>query len=521
MNLKRKVPLVDLNVLTKITNDFLLHGENFGFGKHCDLKEIEKSVFDLKFDLDQRLALVESLQKQYLRCGMNTPKGVLKLKSKDAYTITTGHQLCLFGGPLFVLYKIASTISLARKLNKQNPLFQFIPVFWMATEDHDFEEVSSLNVAGKIIRWESGQSGCVGRMSVDGLENSFSALKEALGSRIDPFKDIIDEALLQKNVSDFYRVFIHGIFGTDELVIIDPDDRNLKTSFTDIALNDLEGCSQRLLAETNVSLVKSGYRTQVKGRPINLFWIDSGSRSRIVQQDADFIILGTDRKYSKEQFKQLISDYPEKLSPNVVLRPVYQQKILPNLITIGGGGELAYWLQLKEVFKEFDVFYPMLQMRSSYTLLGDKWIDKWMNMGFDFHSLFLPSAQLKNEFVANDNAIDIMPEIVKIQKVFDDIIVKVVQFEKNFDRLAGAEKRKLDKQLEDLNKRLLKVLKANNEDGLKRIDRILEMVKPQGVLQERYNSMYDYFPDTAAVKELVNSNNPTDNAMRFCSISDR
>lgn len=514
MNIMEKIPLVELDFLSKITKDFLMGENSFPFGKRFDKEEIQSSIGECKFNQNRRLSLTESLRQQYVNCGMEPANGVFKLTSKNTFTITTGHQLCLFGGPLFVFYKIASTISLTRKLNKENPSFQFIPVFWMATEDHDFEEVSALNVAGEKVSWISDQEGCVGRMSVDGLKEAFLSLKNVLGSRIGEFNEIIEKALLQENVSDFYRVFLHGIFGVDELVIIDPDDRNLKSAFTDVALLELNGCSKNALDKTNLELDNLGYHIQVKGREINLFWLESNSRSRIMRDGENFIIVGTEKKYTKKEFEQLVLDFPEKISPNVVLRPVYQQQILPNIITVGGGGELAYWMQLNRVFQEFDVFYPMLQMRSSHTMLNEKWINKWLKMEFDLPSLFLPPELLKNQFVARENVIDIDSETLKIINAFDEISVKVVQFEQSLEAMVGAEKRKVEKQLVGLNKRLLRLLKNKNKDDLNRIDRIIQMVRPEGILQERYNSIYDFTSCIEEVKDFVNRNDPTDNTMK-------
>ncbi len=515
MNSKEKIPLVELDVLSKITKDFLMGEDDFSFGNQFDKKEISSNIKQCKFSLEQRLSLSESLVQQYASCGMEPASGVSKLRSENAFSITTGHQLCLFGGPLFVFYKIASTISLARKLTKENPLFQFVPIFWMATEDHDFEEVSTLNVAGEKIKWVSGQLGGVGRMSVDGLVEAFSVLKNVLGSRIGEFNEIIEKALIQENVSDFYRVFLHGIFGTDELVIIDPDDRSLKCAFTEVALLELNGRSKSALDITNAELNNLGYHIQVKGREINLFWLESNSRNRIMREGEYFVIVGTEKKYTKKEFEQLVLDFPEKISPNVVLRPVYQQQILPNIVTVGGGGELAYWMQLNRVFQEFDVYYPMLQMRSSHTMLNEKWAKKWLNMGFDLSSLFLPSELLKNQFVARENSIDIDSEIQKIENAFNDISVKVVQFEKSLEAMVGAEKRKVEKQLDGLNKRLLKLLKIKNEDDMNRIDRVVQMVWPEGVLQERYNSIFDFLCSIEDVKDFVSGNDPTDNTMQI------
>lgn len=228
-----------------------------------------------------------------------------------------------------------------------------------------------------------------------------------------------------------------------------------------------------------------------------------------------FVLVGTEKKYTKKEFEQLVLDFPEKISPNVVLRPVYQQQILPNIVTVGGGGELAYWMQLNRVFQEFDVYYPMLQMRSSHTMLNEKWAKKWLNMGFDLSSLFLPSELLKNQFVARENSIDIDSEIQKIENAFNDISVKVVQFEKSLGAMVGAEKRKVEKQLDGLNKRLLKLLKIKNEDDMNRIDRVVQMVWPEGVLQERYNSIFDLLCSIEDVKDFVSGNDPTDNTMQI------
>jgi len=513
MKITAKIPIKNVGILPKITADFLM--DEGGYFTPDQKKIIElNTLSDIDYSDNKRSLLVDVLTRQYEACGMKVSAGVGKLKHGNTFAVTTGHQLCLFGGPLYVVYKIASTINLSRQLNEAHPEYNFVPVFWMATEDHDFEEVSKLNVRGTTINWQNNESGCVGRMGKDGLQKAFKELENVLDGYGSELVGAVEKSLSFDNVSDHYRSFIHGLFGCDELVVIDPDDKRLKNEFLSVINAELDGFSKKFLAANSRKLVDAGYKAQIKGRDINLFWIEEQIRERIICVEGVYKLKNGDRSYSKGQLLELFKGHPENVSPNVVLRPVYQQIILPNIVYIGGGSELAYWFQLEDLFSELGVHYPVLMARSSMTIVGEKMLGKWKAMGFDSEDLFKDLDQLKKELAIRDNALNVSGETKSILELIEIMKKKVIDEQPELEGMIGAETRKIRKQIEFIEKRLLRASKSKNEQSLIRIEKVIEKVKPGGKWQERYDSVFDYFTDFSGLERLVEMSDPTEDEMK-------
>jgi bacillithiol synthase len=244
-----------------------------------------------------------------------------------------------------LIYKITEAINLADELSKIYPEHQFLPVFWMATEDHDFKEIQSIDVLGETFSWNTNQEGAVGRFLVDdALINELQKLSEKLIDK--PFGKEITQSLKDSytygsTLSDCTRRFIHHLFNTTSLIIIDGDDVDLKSLAKDIfELEMKEQVGFNAIGSTNTYLNANGYHQQAFVREYNLFELGKNSRNRIETPNLDLL------------------NTPEKISPNALIRPIYQEKILPNLVTIGGAGELAYWLQLKSSFDRMGVVFP-------------------------------------------------------------------------------------------------------------------------------------------------------------------
>jgi len=514
MEIQAQIPFEKLNVLSKITKDFISEGPKFSFGNNFSAEKILEELEAMNFSAHNRQVLVESLQEQYLSAGIEVPKSVELLKESNTYTITTGHQLCLFTGPLYMVYKIASVIKMCEQLNASHAKQNFVPVFWMASEDHDFEEASKVNVRNEAIVWKGKAEGAVGRMSVDNLREAAKELESLLGVNGEEFSSMINDSIDAKNVAGSYRKLINSIFG-DQIVIIDADDKNLKRLFLDTAIKDLNGESIEALSKTNQELALKGYKPQVNGREINLFWLGKGSRERIVHSEGGYQILGNDRIYSFKEITDLFKSEPESVSPNVILRPVYQQLILPNLVYVGGGGEIAYWLQLKDMFTKLDVHYPMLQVRASFVVMQEKWLGKWNDLGFSVNDLFRSKDDLKKEFVVKNQG---NPLEVSRQK-FDSLMVELkneaLEIDLNMKDGVSADITKMTKGMDKLEKRVSKTMKNANQLTNERIDRIIDMVYPNGNFQERYSSIFDVFANVQEINSVIQFADSTTNSLKI------
>ena len=324
---------------------------------------------EANYNQENRKLLVAVLQKQNQNSTISeaTQNNILALAQANTYTITTGHQLNLFSGPLYFLYKIISTINLAYELKAKYPQSNFVPIYWMATEDHDFEEINYFNFKGKKFRWNKESSGPVGRLSTEGLDAVFEVFAQELGSgsNAEKIKELFRKSYLgHATLTEATRFLANELFGQYGLVILDADSTELKRTLIPYIKDELENQTSFKTVQKSIEKLEN-YSVQVNPREINLFYIEDNLRERIIFEEDKYFVNNTKISFSKDQILSELENHPEKFSPNVIMRPLYQEIILPNLCYIGGGGEIAYWLELKAFFEAVNITFPILLVRNS------------------------------------------------------------------------------------------------------------------------------------------------------------
>ncbi|MFI5141812.1 MAG: bacillithiol biosynthesis cysteine-adding enzyme BshC, partial [Bacteroidia bacterium] len=370
---KTVVPFEKTNFFSKLFLDYLNDGQsgklNSFYSYQPSAEGIKKFVSNNSYSNLNRILLADELLKQNheLTLSEASKQNIDSLKSKTTYTVTTGHQLCLATGPAYFIYKIISVINLCESLNKQNPNHHFVPIYWMASEDHDFEEINHINLFNKKITWATEQKGKVGTFALDGLAAFLAEIKQGLGEseQAQKLELLLANAYSRNNLAAATRYLVNELFGAYGLVVLDGDSKFLKQEFIPEIKKDIfENAAYKSVTSSNEKLKQQGYDAQVTPREINIFYADKNIRERIIKENDTFKVLNTDIAFSKEEIEKLIDTETEKFSPNVVLRPMYQQKILPNVVYVGGPGELAYWLQYKAMFDEAKIAYPVLVPRN-------------------------------------------------------------------------------------------------------------------------------------------------------------
>jgi len=447
------------------------------------------------FSDDMRKVLAAALVKQYERIetSAKTKKHLSMLKDSNTFTVVTGHQLNLFTGPLYFLYKIISTINLTSELKKAYPEQHFVPVYWMATEDHDFEEINYFNYKGKKIQWNRDASGAVGHLSTEGLEAVYELFSQELGpgTHASKLKKLFSNAYLKHNtLTAATRYLANELFGAEGLVIIDGDDKALKHCLIPHIKEDVfQNTAFKKITDTITALeaTSPNYTIQVNPREINYFYLKEGIRERIIQKGEDFYVNNTDLQFSKKEMLAEIESFPERFSPNVVSRPLYQEVILPNLCYIGGGGELAYWLELRSSFEAVKIPFPILLLRNSALVVSAKQQQKLNKMNVEAKDLFLEQNRLINKKIREISNIDIdfSPQRTHLQEQFKALYDLAEQTDKSF---LGAVKAQEVKQLKGLNvleKRLLQAQKRKLKDHVLRMTEIQNDLFPNKSLQER------------------------------------
>ena len=334
------------------------------------------------YSRSQRQLLVRTLEAQYVNISLSdaTAANIKRLEKASTFTITTGHQLSLLTGPLYFIFKIASTVKLCQQLKKVEPQKDFIPVYWMATEDHDFEEISHFMFEGKKIKWaHPTPGGAVGAMTLESLQPVLDLLEQLLPKN--QAANLLTQWLSQSyrssaSLAEATRKLVNTLFGSYGLVIVDGDDAALKESFAPYMQQELKTqvCYSQVSQQIEAlqTQYNNSFKPQVNPREINLFYLSPNKRQRIIRHTEGFQLDGDPTPISEKEILDRLASNPQAFSPNVLLRPLYQEVILPNIAYIGGGGELAYWLELKSFFASQSIPFPLLVLRNSAVLVDAK-----------------------------------------------------------------------------------------------------------------------------------------------------
>ncbi|MCL4134796.1 UNVERIFIED_CONTAM: hypothetical protein GTU68_057102 [Idotea baltica] len=458
----------------------------------AQIEEKQRSFSDAN-----RSVLYDSLMSQYTSTSISkkTREHIIQLKEPITFTVVTGHQLNLFTGPLYFLYKIISTINLTVNLKKEFPQYNFVPIYWMATEDHDFEEINYFNFKGKKLQWNPNGNGggAVGEIKTEGLQELFEAYSNQLGGgkNADFLKNLFKNAYLEHdNLTDATRYLANELFGAYGLVIVDGHDAALKKLLMPYAKKDIfENLAYKQVSESVNLLqeVSTDYKVQVNPREINYFYLKEGLRERIITKDNGYGVVDTEISWTKEELLGELDKFPERFSPNVIARPLYQEVILPNLCYIGGGGELAYWLELKAMFKAMNVPFPVLLLRNSALVVSKKLKTKTDNLDLKIKDLFLEQNSLINKKIRAISNIDIdfSPQKELLQKQFVDLYTLAEETDKSFLGAVKAQEIKQKKGLDNLEKRLMQAQKRKLKDQVLRITELQNRLFPNHSLQER------------------------------------
>ena len=454
------------------------------------------------FPIENREILAKALLNQYKKFEISeaTLANIKLLKHSKTFTITTGHQLNLFTGPLYFLYKIVSVINLTKELKTAYPNHNFVPIYWMATEDHDFDEINYFTLKGKKIQWKKESQGPVGRLNTSGLEEVFEQFSTelGLGNNANYLRELFKKSYLEhENLADATRYLANELFKNEGLVILDGDDLELKKLFIPYAKEELlQQTSFKKVNET-LPLLKE-YNVQVNPREINLFYIQDNLRERIVFEDGNYKINNTQLSFSESEILTELENNPKNFSPNVILRPLYQEVILPNLCYIGGGGELAYWLELKSNFEANNITFPILLLRNSALVATKKQVEKLEKLELNWSDVFQNQQTLINEKTKefSNFTIDFSEQKAFLKNQFEALYTIANKTDKSFLGAVKAQEVKQLKGLENLEKKLLKAEKRIHTEKLERIIKLQNELFPNQSLQERKSNFADFHSET-------------------------
>jgi bacillithiol biosynthesis cysteine-adding enzyme BshC len=516
-----KIAYSETGFFGKMIVDYLDEKEalNSFYGRYPQPEAFSDQIAEKRKSYQNRRLLCDALENQYRKAKLKSTS-LNMLREPNAFTVTTGHQVCLFGGPSYFLYKIVSAIKTCEALTANHPEFSFVPVFWMATEDHDFAEANHFNFRDEKIEWESGQGGAVGRMKLDGMPELWDELesKFGVGYNASQLRDLFKKAYLQsENVADATRRLVHELFGKYGVVVVDGDDPQLKALAKDAFKKEiLEQPSEALIQSTTHKLESKGYGGQIHPRPINLFYLGEQLRERIIPHaDGAFEVAHTDLKFSHEEILNLLDQSPERFSPNVALRGLYQEIILPNLAYIGGGGELAYWFQLKGVFEAYNIPFPILMLRNSAAIINPKTGSLMEKLKLSIPDLFQDAFELEKRLISEESEEDLSLEEEKerAEDLFLHIEARLRKLDPSLERTVGSAFTRTRRLLDQLEKKMLRAEKKKQEVLINRLTEIRAYLFPKDGLQERTANFSNFYLELgpAFVDALVESFDPFNN----------
>jgi bacillithiol biosynthesis cysteine-adding enzyme BshC len=466
------------------------------------IQGIKKAIEDRKQFTYDRNVLVQELKKQYaaVNASEKTKNNIEALASENTFTFTTAHQNNIFTGPLYFIYKILHTIKLAAYCKSNLPGHNFIPVFYIGTEDADIDELNNIHLGSEKLTWNTKQTGAVGRMKVDKDLIRVIGLMEGQLSVL-PFGieilKLMKECYEEGDTIQFSTFkIVNALFGEYGLIVLLPDNAELKRLMIPVFRDDLlHQTASDIVEKTAEKLSNAGYKVQANPREINLFYLKDDIRERVIKSDAKFKIQNSKLEFSGDQAIAELNEHPDRFSPNVILRGLYQETILPNLAFIGGGGETAYWLQLKDLFNHYKVPFPMLILRNSFLIVERKWQERISKLGFSIEDFFLSQEELLKRVVMNEskNEIKFNGSLSELEQMYESFKKQASAVDSSLEKHVESLKLQTVHRLQELEKKMLRAEKRKFADQQRQINTIKEHLFPGDGLQERHDNVSYYY----------------------------
>jgi bacillithiol synthase len=447
-----------------------------------------------------RPALVNALQQQYATAipAPQVQTNIDLLSKETTFTVCTAHQPAIFTGHLYFIYKIVHTIKLASWLIAQYPDYKFVPVFYMGSEDADLDELGNIWLGGETLSWDTKQTGAVGRMKTKGLDKLLFRIEGELS--VLPFGSqllaLLKECYLESpDIQTATFRLLHSLFGDYGLVVLIADLPSLKRMMIPIFEDDLFHSTPAAIVNETIRNIPDHYKVQANPRDINLFYLKDDLRGRIDRDGNEFIVHGSALRFTEPEMREELQRFPERFSPNVILRGLFQETILPNLAFIGGGGETAYWLELKALFDHYRVPFPILILRNSFLLVDRQWREKIDRTGFSLPDLFRPADELLGEIVRreSENPLSLEREIGEANRYYEALKALTRPVDPSLEQHVEALQAKALDPIRTLEKKLLKAEKRKYGDLQRQIHTLKTALFPGGGLQERVENLLPWY----------------------------
>ena len=490
------LPLVQTRRFSPLVLDYLEQKEFIAsFFSHppklASISDVLRQRSD--FPASNRAALCEVLKDQYAELGAEHSawESIEQLKDAKTFTVTTGQQLVLGSGPLLVIYKAVQAVRLAAEIQVQFPGYRILPIFWLASEDHDFDEVDHFYFSDRRFSVHRSGSGSVGRTALPDMGSILQELEQRMGqgktqSRI---LAMLRSAYGQAGISWSLatRKFLSMLFRDTGLILLDADDARLKSCALPLLEKELKEGHSYTAAKKSSDRLSQHHKLQLHPREINLFYLTDTDRKRLEHHAEGFALEDGSQQWAEAMLLEELYAHPERFSPNALLRPLYQECILPDLAYIGGAAEVSYWAQLKGVFEASSLPMPVVFLRQSIQIIRRSHARKMERLGWTALELFRDRDELLREKIWDGS---------DLQTCIQEAKESVGRWAKELEEVASAQGLEMkaaieasltrqQKELKRLEKKLLRSEKKRRAETVRAIEELLNELFPKGKLQER------------------------------------
>ena len=497
---------------------------SYNFSNPTNFQKVAQERIKATQDLSQLSEILLDQNKSWL-CSNDVLRNIKILADKECLAVVTGQQTGLFGGPLYTLYKALTTIKLANYLNEKlnRPV---IPVFYLVSEDHDFEEVRWIEFIDKnneLQHLEYPVTNIPQRQPASSirLDTSINAMISALNDsmRDTDFKKEILAALTdaytpETTFSDAFGCWITHLLRGFGMVLLDPSDARIKHLAKDVFVKELSSTPEtaRKVEDAGARLKNSNYHQQlnIPTNRANLFWLENGRHSIEVDND-EFLIRGIEKRLSRHEIIDEAHRMPERFSPNVVLRPIFQDTLLPTVAYVAGPGEIAYFAQLKPVYQFFRIPMPIIYPRASFTLIEPRYrklLEKYNLKETDcWGGLNKLLDEVIKQQLLREKAHQINESVKEIEKHTLNISKIIQHIDPTLEAVAQKSTKNISQQLAKLEAKLLNAQKNRDQTMRRQIQALCDFLYPHEMPQERRLNILSYlFKYDCRIVEKIYSN---------------
>ncbi len=473
--------------------------------------KIFKEISENRHNLSPGISEILTNQYSNLNPSDLTKQNIKRFSDKKTLAIFTGQQLGIVGGPLYTFYKIITAIKLSGYLSERYNDYNFVPVFWLEGDDHDFNEVRSVKIIDegnnlisidyKDELEEDDMKQSVGLINLDSSITDFfeklsNSLKETdfKSSIFNRLKNIYTE---NTSFKEAFRKLVFDYFDEYGLVIFDPQDNEVKKLLKPVFKKEITDFRVHTEKLVHVSAtLEELYHAQVKVKPVNLFLRVDEGRYSIEPVDNEYRLRRKRKSFTQEQLLDLLENESDKFSPNVLLRPICQDYLFPTAFYVAGPSEISYFAQIKPLYDLYDISQPIIYPRSSVTILENSISNSLEKYSVSINEIFIDIENVKKKIInsVEESSVDEMFDGItnQIEGTFDQLKEKLLDLDKTIADSSNRYRDKILNNVSELKSKAEKAQQKKYEVTLRQIDRAAVHLFPNSNLQEREIN-YIYF----------------------------